>query len=127
MSSDNNDESGRKTSLLAQAKEEGALGKGDKMKSNRKTRPDYILPSESEETGVNSQESSWTFSSIGTGNWTMVRIFVIIALFLQSSLTNFPRIVKGNIRDELYDRFSLCGSYFERGRLKLCQTKIWKF
>ncbi len=65
-----NDEYGRKASLLAETKK-GALGMGNKMKSNRKTHPDYVLPSESEDTGIDSQGSSWTFSSVGTGNWTM--------------------------------------------------------
>lgn len=65
-----NNDSGRNASLLAETKK-GALGMGDKMKSNRKAHPDYILPSESDDTGIDSQGSSWTFSSVGTGNWTM--------------------------------------------------------
>jgi membrane associated rhomboid family serine protease len=55
----------------------GALGKGQKMKSQRKAQldrdQDYVLPtSESDDTGVESQGSSWTFNSVGTGQWTAV-------------------------------------------------------
>ncbi len=51
---------------------EGAMGMGKKMKAQRQ--PDYILPSESDDTGMDSQGSSWTLSSVGTGNWTMATI-----------------------------------------------------
>jgi len=58
------------STLLSQTKK-GALGMGKKMKEKRQ---DYILPSESDDTGIDSQGSSWTLSSVGTGNWTMATI-----------------------------------------------------
>ncbi len=55
--------------LLSEARKASGLGMGKKMRSQRQ---EYVLPvSESDDTGINSNGSSWTFSSIGTGNWTM--------------------------------------------------------